>query len=208
SNLFRPNAAPHYDLWETGSRVSLGVRATARAAGGQSASLLFGRRYRSDDASIFTPDTNLDGNASDWVAAATVDLGPHLGADIRTRLEDESLELNRVDASVRGSLGRFSARARYYSIDDSFYPDAPSRELYTNVGVQLVRGWELQYGVRRDLDSDINLSQDLRAIYRDDCTFLELSYSRSETFDRTLGPNEGFQIRVGLTSLGVFGGGD
>ncbi|MGE0830462.1 MAG: LPS-assembly protein LptD, partial [Hyphomonadaceae bacterium] len=82
SNLFRPNAAPNYDLWETGSRVSLGVRATARAAGGQSASLLFGRRYRSDDDSIFTPDTNLDGNASDWVAAATVDLGPHLGADI------------------------------------------------------------------------------------------------------------------------------
>ncbi len=66
----------------------------------------------------------------------------------------------------------------------------------------------MQYELRRDLDSDINISQDVRAIYRDDCTFLELSYSRSETFDRTLGPNEGFQIRVGLTSLGVFGGGD
>ena len=208
SNLFRPNAAPNYDLWETGTRVSFGVRATARTAGGQSASFLFGRRWRAEDDAIFTPDTNLDGNATDWVGAANVDLGPHFGTQLRVRLDDETLDVNRVDVSVRGAVGRFSAQARYYSIDDSFYPDAPSRELAANVGVQLARGWEMQYELRRDLDSDINISQDVRAIYRDDCTFLELSYSRSETFDRTLGPNEGFQIRVGLTSLGVFGGGD
>ncbi|MGE0046694.1 MAG: LPS-assembly protein LptD, partial [Hyphomonadaceae bacterium] len=208
SNLFRPNATPNFDLWETGERLSLGVRATARMAGGQSASLLFGRRWRSEDADEFGPETNLDGNATDYVGAATVDLGPQFGAQVRVRLEDDSFEVNRLDAGVRGALGRFSAQARYYSIDDSFYPDAPNAELSANVGYQLTRGWEVQYGVRRDLDSDINLSQDWRAIYRDDCSFLELSYSRSETFDRTLGPNEGFQIRIGLTSLGVFGGGD
>lgn len=208
SNLFRPNAAPNYDIWETGSRLSLGVRTTVRTQGGESATFLFGRRWREDDDPIFTPDTNLDGTASDYVAAATIDLGPHFGAQIRTRLEDESLEVNRIDALLRGSLGRFSAQARYFSLDDSFFPGAPSQEIYANVGVQLIRGWEMQFGLRRDLDSDINLSQDLRAIYRDDCTFLELSYTRSETRDRGLGPNEGFQIRVGLTSLGVFGGGD
>lgn len=208
SNLFRQNAAPNYDLWETGQRMSLGVRATARTAGGQSASLLFGRRWRSEVEPLFAPETNLDGRSSDYVAAANIDLGPSFGADIRARLEEDSLEVNRIDAGLRGSLGRFSAQARYFSYDESFYPGAPSRELYGNVGVQLVRGWEMQYGLRRDLDNDITLSQDLRAIYRDDCTFLELRYSRSETIDRGLGPSEGFQIRVGLTSLGVFGGGE
>jgi len=208
SNIFRPNAAPNYDLWETGQRMSLGVRATARMAGGQSASLLLGRRWRSENEPLFPSETNLDGRSSDYVAAANIDLGPGFGADIRARFEEDSLEVNRLDAGVRGSLGRFSAQARYYSYDESFFPGAPSREVYANVGVQLVRGWEMQYGLRRDLDNNITLSQDLRAIYRDDCTFLELSYSRSETRDRGLGPNEGFQIRVGLTSLGVFGGGD
>jgi LPS-assembly protein len=48
----------------------------------------------------------------------------------------------------------------------------------------------------------------LALIYQDDCSFLELAYSRSETFDRRLGPSEGFRIRVGLTTLGVIGGGD
>ncbi len=46
SDLFRPNGAPNYDLWEPGGRVSAGVRMTARAHTGESASLLFGRRWR------------------------------------------------------------------------------------------------------------------------------------------------------------------
>src|SRR5262249_42069194 len=44
SNLFRPNSVPNYDLWEPGGRVSAGIRATARAATGQSASFMFGRQ--------------------------------------------------------------------------------------------------------------------------------------------------------------------
>jgi LPS-assembly protein len=48
TNLFRPNAAPNYDLWEPGPRVSVGVRATARAHSGESASIIVGRRWRED----------------------------------------------------------------------------------------------------------------------------------------------------------------
>jgi hypothetical protein len=64
----------------------------------------------------------------------------------------------------------------------------------------------MQLGLTRDLDSDINLRQDIRAIYEDDCTFLEIAYTRSETRRGTIGPDEGLQIRIGLRSLGVFGG--
>ena len=66
SNLFRPNAAPNYDLWEPGGRVSAGVRATARARAGQSATLLVGRRWRDQVDPAFAPRTNMDDNASDW----------------------------------------------------------------------------------------------------------------------------------------------
>ena len=85
-------------------------------------------------------------------------------------------------------------------------PDDPNRELTALAGMDLARGWRLQAGLTRDLDSDINLLQDIRAIYEDDCTFLEISYTRSETQRGTIGPDEGLQIRVGLRSLGVFGG--
>jgi LPS-assembly protein len=208
SNLFRPNAAPNYDLWEPGPRASAGVRTTFRAPTGESAVLMLGRRWRDQAASGFNEQSNLSEGASDWVAAGQVDLGRRFGAQARLRLNDDSFEVQRVDLGVRGSVGRINANLRYFQVDESLQADPtdPNRELNANVGVELARGWRAQLGVTRDLDSDINLRQDIRAIYEDDCTFLEIAYTRSETTRGTIGPNEGLQIRIGLRSLGVFGG--
>ncbi len=208
SNLFRPNAAPNYDLWEPGARVSAGVRATARAHSGESASLIFGRRWREEQAPGFTPATNLDGENTDWVAAGSIDLGANFGAEGRLRLEDETLEVQRIDLAVRAAAGRYSTYVRYYSVDEAIQanPTDPNEEISAHIGVDLARGWRVQAGLTRDLDSDINLLQDIRAIYEDDCTFLEISYTRRETSLGSIGPDEGLQIRIGLRSLGVFGG--
>jgi len=208
SNLFRPNAAPNYDLWEPGGRVSAGVRATARAHSGESASLIFGRRWRDEQAPGFTAQNNLDGENTDWVAAGQVDLGRNFGAEARVRLEDETLEVQRIDMGVRGAISRFSGYVRYYNVDEAlqFDPNDPNEELAASLGVELARGWRMQASLTRDLDSDINLRQDISAIYEDDCTFLEISYTRRETQLGQLGPDEGLQIRIGLRSLGVFGG--
>jgi LPS-assembly protein len=209
SNLFRPNAAPNYDLWEPGPRVSTGIRATARARTGESASLLLGRRWREEEDVNFNERNNLDGEDTDWVAAGQIDLGRNFGAEARVRLEDESLEVQRLDLGVRAAAGRFSGAMRYYTVEESLQADPvndPSEELTALVGVDLARGWRMQVGLTRDLDSDINLRQDIRAIYEDDCTFLEISYTRTETQRGTIGPDEGLQIRIGLRSLGVFGG--
>jgi len=207
SNLFRPNAAPNYDLWEPGARVSAGLRAIARARTGESASLLFGRRWREEQAAGFTPANNLAGETSDWVGAAQVDFGSRLGAEARFRLADDTLDLQRLDLGVRASAGRFTVSARYFNIDESIStPGDPNEELSAAVGVDLARGWRAQFAVVRDLDSDINLRQEIRAIYEDDCTFLEIAYTRNETERGTIGPDEGLQIRIGLRSLGVFGG--
>lgn len=208
SNLFRPNAAPNYDLWESGSRLSAGVRASARTHTGERASLLFGRRWRTEADPQFVPRTNLNDTSSDWVAAGQVNIGRAFATEARVRLDDESLEIRRLDLNVRGAIGRFTGAARYYTYDESFSPDAdtPSEEISGAIGVDIARGWRAQVGLTRDLDSDINLRQDFRAIYEDDCTFLEISYTRSERRTGTLGPDEGIQIRIGLRSLGVFGG--
>jgi len=206
SNLFRPNGAPNYDLWEPGGRLSVGVRATARARTGETASLIFGRRWRDTAEPQFGPQTNLDGTSSDWVAAAEANFGRTFAAEGRIRLDDETLEVRRVDLGARGAVGRFSGAVRYFSIEDTFNPNDPNEEIYAQVGIDLARGWRTQIGVTRDLDSDINLRQDIRAIYEDDCTFLEISYTRRERQTGALGPDEGIQIRIGLRSLGVFGG--
>jgi LPS-assembly protein len=207
SNLFRPNAAPNYDLWEPGARVSTGLRATARAHSGESASIMFGRRWRDETAPGFNAQNNLDGT-SDWVVAAQADLGRNFGTEARFRLADDTLSVQRIDLGVRAAVGRISANARYFSVEDAVQtdPTAPNSEISAQIGVELARGWRTQMGLTRDLDSDINLRQEIRAIYEDDCTFLEISYTRSEIQRGTIGPDEGLQIRIGLRSLGVFGG--
>jgi LPS-assembly protein len=208
SNLFRPNAAPNYDLWEPGGRVSAGIRATARARTGESASLIFGRRWREEQAVGFTSENNLAGESSDWVAGIQADLGSGFGTEARFRLDEENLDVERMDLGVRASAGRFNGSIRYFSVDEDLLadPTAPNEEISASLGADLARGWRMQFGLTRDLDSDINLRQDIRAIYEDDCTFLEIAYTRSETRRGTIGPDEGLQIRIGLRSLGVFGG--
>lgn len=208
SNLFRPNAAPNYDLWESGARGSLGVRATARSRDDRSASVMLGRRWREDSEPRFNRLTNLDDETSDWVGAVDADLGQNLQANVRLRVADKDLSLVRMDASVRASLWRLSTQARYFQVDEALRPGDPNQEIRGGVGFKITDRWSFSYSLQRDLDSDINLSQNIHLMYRDDCTFLDFGYVRSETTDRVLGPNEGFQIRVGLTSLGVFGGGD
>jgi LPS-assembly protein len=205
SNLFRPNGAPNYDLWEPGPRLSVGVRASAVTDTG-SATAVFGRRFRAEEATDFAEITNLRDQESDWVAGLSADLGPQLGGSLRLRLDDESLDVTRLDASVRTELGRVSAVARYFSVEDSLAPGAPSEEIAGTVGLGITKNWRVSYGLRRDLDSALNLSQNARLSFQDDCTFVEFVYSRTETTDRSLGPSEGFQIRVGLSTLGVFGG--
>jgi LPS-assembly protein len=205
SDLFRPNGAPNYDLWEPGPRASIGVRATAVTDQG-SASAVLGRRFRTEEVPEFAEVTNLRDQDSDWVASLSADLGPKLGGGLRLRLSDEDLNITRLDASIRSQLGPISAAARYFSVEDSLAPGDPTEEIAGTIGVGFAKNWRISYGLRRDLDSAINLSQSTRLSFRDDCTFLEFVYSRTETEDRSLGPSEGFQIRVGLSTLGVFGG--
>lgn len=208
SNLFRPNGAPNFDLWESGARASLGVRATARTHDNRTASLLVGRRWREEADPDFSRITNLSGTSSDWVTEADFDLGPHLSGNVRGRFSEADLSLVRLDAAVRASIWRISTDARYFEVNKSLRPTDPAREIRGGVSFRITDRWSTSYNLQRDLDSDITLSQNLHVVYRDDCTFLDLAYVRSETFDRVLGPNEGFQIRIGLNSLGVFGGGD
>ena len=170
------------------------------------ATLTVGRRWRDTTVPEFAPITNLQDKSSDWIAALSADMGPALGGSVRLRLDDESLEVNRLDASVHTQIGRVSAVARYFNLNSSLSGGDPSEEVAGALGVKLTDKWNLSYGLRRDLDSDINLSQNTRLTFRDDCTFLEFVYSRTETSDRSLGPSEGFQIRFGLSTLGVFGG--
>jgi LPS-assembly protein len=211
SNLFRPNAAPNFDVWESGPRAALGVQATARSKVGKSASVFVGRRWRDseaieDDRPYLSEASNLNDEGSDYVGALTADLGRNFGASVRLRLDDENLDLQRTDAALRASVWRLSGNARYFRVsEDLRASDQPREELRGSLTAKLTDRWQVGYAARHDLDSDTALLQSARLVYQDDCTLFEISYVRTETEFGSLGPSEGIQFRIGLATLGAVG---
>jgi LPS-assembly protein len=203
SNIFEPTATPNYDRWEGGTRASVGLRATA-SIGSSGASLIVGRRWREKADPTFATTTNLDGTRSDYIAAASADFR-HFGGTIRARLDDESLDIVRLDAAARAAVGPIAADARYFQVERTLRGGDPKEQVQANISYALTKRWRASFGGLRDLNSNKNLSQIASLSYQDNCTFFEFGYRRSETRDRRLGPNDGFELRIGLTTLGMVG---
>lgn len=205
TNIFDPTATQNYDLWEGGARASVGLRATATVAQSGTASLVVGRRWRDKADPAFSATTNLNGRASDYVVAASADFR-RFGGTIRARFDDETLSVVRLDAAVRAAVGAISTDARYFRVDQGLRGTDPNEQIQANISYALTKKWRASFGTLRDLNSNTNLSQTAALTYQDNCTFFEVGYRRQDTQDRRLGPNEGFEVRIGLSTLGMVGG--
>jgi LPS-assembly protein len=113
TNLFALNRFSGYDLAEGGARANIGARATLDLTGGRSASLMFGRTFRSQPDLVFLPQSGLQGTDSDWVTALSVT--PIKGFTVfnRARLDGESWRPRREEAGANFAFGRLSASVRY-----------------------------------------------------------------------------------------------
>lgn len=209
SVLFDANGASGYDFYEGDGKLSAGLTARAVWKDGPELSATFGRRWRSRADTSFNALSNLDGTASDWVAAATADFGNPLKIETRMRLDDDSLELNRIDARISTSTKRFRATSEYYMINERISPTGrPDEGIFMRGELRVTERYSLIYGQLRDIASNLNAKKEIGIAYEDDCSRLELVFSRQELTDRTLGPSENIQVRFSLKSLGQFGSSD
>jgi LPS-assembly protein len=204
--LFDANSVAGYDLFEGDGKISAGLTARAVWKEGPELSATFGRRWRSRSDDTFDTVSNIDGTTSDWVAAATADFGSPLRIDTRVRLDDEGLELNRIDARVTTSTSRFRASGQYYKVSDRLNSSGTEDEgIFLNGEFRVTKNYSLLFGQLRDIADNRNARKQIGIAYEDDCSRLELVYSRSELRDRTQGPSENIQIRFSLKTLGQFG---
>ncbi len=99
SNLFRPNAAPNYDLWEPGGRVSARRARHGAGAHGQRLTSCWAR-WRDEQADGFTEENNLGGEAPTGSPPAR-----SIWARFRHRSagspRKRNLEVERIDLGVR-----------------------------------------------------------------------------------------------------------
>ena len=204
--LFDANTVAGYDLYEGDGKISAGLTARAVWKDGPELSATVGRRWRSKPDPNFGKVTNLDGTMSDWVASATADFGKALRIDTRVRLDEDGLELNRVDTKVSTRTKRWRAAGQYYKISERLNPNGEVDEgIFLSGEFRVTERYSLVFGQLRDISNNLNARKDFGIAYEDECSRLELVYSRSELQDRTLGPSENIQIRFSLKTLGQFG---
>ena len=211
TSLFEPNGLGAFDLYEGDGKLSAGITARAIWKNGTQISTMVGRRWRSSSDDAFNVESNLDGTTSDWIATISADLGDIVSANTRLRLDDESFQLNAIDATVSAQYAGVRAVAQYYKQDpriSSFSTsemDTAEEGIFIRGEAQLTDNYSLIFGQLRDIGENLNAKQEYGLAYQDACSRLELIYARSEQFDRTLGPEESIQVRFTLRSIGEFG---
>ncbi|WP_272991040.1 LPS-assembly protein LptD [Hyphomonas adhaerens] len=206
SALFDANGVAGYDLYEGDGKLSAGLTARAVWKDGPELSATFGRRWRSRSDAAFNTISNLDGTTSDWVAAATADFGRALRIDTRVRLDDDGMQLNRIDTRLTTQAKRWRATGQYYKISERLNPGGREDEgIYLSGEFRVTDRYSILFGQLRDISDNLNVQRDIGIAYEDECSRLELVYSRTELQDRTQGPSENIQIRFSLKTLGQFG---
>ncbi len=209
SLIWNPNKTTGFDLWQKGFRADVGASISADWGDYSRANLFVGQSFHGDeDLNVFGTTSGLGGNDSDIVGQLETNFGKRFSTSTRIRYNTANDAFRRLDTSFRYSGNRIRATTRYYRLDSqtalSLPTDIPSEEVSGSLSVKLIDNWSTKYSLFRDLDKKITRRQNLSLIYDDDCTRIELVYSKEENDLGLVKKSDGFGIRISLLSLGDF----
>jgi LPS-assembly protein len=210
TSLFRPAGAAGMDLWEPGSRVSLGVRAgidvlptSAANPVPLRASAFLGRRIRTDDASAFSRASNLDRKESDWVGDFELRHGTYGSLNGRLRVDPETGKLVHTEAMARLKLWRTESTLRYHEFDSKTAgAGRANKEIQGLVYLTLNKRFKLFGALYRDFNSDTNLRSAYGLVYGDECTDFRIFYEEIGTKNRFIEPSQSIRFQIAFRTLG------
>ncbi|MEP3654080.1 MAG: LPS assembly protein LptD [Litorimonas sp.] len=220
--LWQSNKSSGFDFWQEGTRLDVGGSVSADWGTRSSVNLFIGQSFSSggDGLAIdglssedggFLLGSGLEGNQSDIVGEATVNLGRLFSTQTKLRYNEDSKELTRIDSTARLRTKWVEANARYFRLSNASGDlvdtlDAPQEEITGSARLHLTKNWSTTYALTRDLDSNTTRRQAFGLRYRDDCTLIELLYTKNRFNNDAILDNSGIGIRVSLLTLGDFGG--
>lgn len=199
TNLFDADKFVGYDLYDSGQRLNLGGRATVDWGGGRVARILVGRTLRARPTNIFSPNTGLNGRASDWVIAA--DGVPVGGLALFGRaLVDDSFRTDRAEGGVNFAYGFARGYLRY--VTDNTQLDGKTSDIDGAGEVFVTRHWGVSLVGVRDVRLNAWRRQELGVIYRDECLRVEVVYQHKDTIEGLLARSDSVFVRLTLATLG------
>lgn len=206
TNLFSANRFTGWDRVEGGPRVNYGVKWGAYGPSFGRLEALFGQTYHASSQGLFTEDSGLQDNFSDFVGRVLVRPNANLSVLYRFRLDKETLELRRNELSavagppiLRGSISYTGVAGRTL-----WEGGAEQREdLALGISSEISRYWRASARMHHDLSSGGGLRYVGAMVeYEDECFIFTLDGAREYTYDRDYEGGYAVALRFTLKTLG------
>ncbi len=214
SNLFSVDKFSGYDRVEGGGRANVGVQATTQFDRGGAVKVLFGQSYQLFGLNSFAvqdmTNTGLDSGLatpkSDYVGSVNYSPNRTYTFSVRTRLDQQTLNVQRFEAEGRASFDRWSVSMMYgnYAQQPELGYLTRREGLLGSASVKLAANWVMSGAARWDLEANKLNQYIIGAGYVDDCFVLAANYVTSYTYAAGTTPpvlSHAFMLQIGLRTL-------
>ena len=214
SNLFSVDKFSGYDRVEGGGRANVGVQATTQFDRGGAVKVLFGQSYQLFGLNSFAVadvtntgvDSGLATPKSDYVGSVNYSPNRTYTFSVRTRLDQETMNVNRFEAEGRASFDRWSVSLLYgnYAAQPELGYLARREGLLGSASVKLAANWVATGSARWDLVANQINQYIVGAGYVDDCFVLAANYVTSYNYSTPTTPpvlGHAFMLQIGLRTL-------
>src|SRR5882724_7923087 len=214
SNLFAVDKFSGYDRVEGGGRANVGVQATTQFDRGGAINVLFGQSYQLFGLNSFAVhdvtntglDSGLQKPRSDYVASVNYSPNRTYTFSVRSRLDQQTLNVQRFEAEGRASFDRWSVSMLYgnYAQQPELGYLTRREGLLGSASVKLAANWVMSGAARWDLEANKLNQYIIGAGYVDDCFVLAANYVTCYTYAAGTTPpvlSHAFMLQIGLRTI-------
>lgn len=201
SNLFNSQHAPGYDLVESGTRISYGIRGQWDYDGGGNVLFLLGQNYHTDDNNLFPYSSDLSQELSDYVGRIAWNYSDAVQLAYRFRMDRETTELNRNEIESRFRWRPLMLSLNYLRLQSDPYLE-DSEELRAVTALDLNEQWTWITNTRRDLTDDGGMILAGTGLqFHNECITVNTSIYRHYITDREIEPSTSVKLEVFFKNL-------
>ena len=214
SNLFSVDKFSGYDRVEGGGRANVGVQATTQFDRGGSVNVLFGQSYQLFGLNSFAVadmtntglDSGLQNTRSDYVARVNYSPNRTYTFSVRSRMDEDTLNINRFEAEGRAAFDRWSVSLMYgnYAAQPQLGYLTRREGLLGSASIKVASNWVVSGSARWDLEANKVNQYIVGAGYVDDCFVLAANYVTSYTYSAGTTPpilSHAFMLQIGLRTI-------
>jgi len=205
TNLFTMRRFTGIDRVETGARVNYGLHYAAFNRSIGTVSAIFGQVYRFHADSVFSRQSGLSGNFSDYVGHVDLTPNPYVTLQYRFRFDKDSFVARRSELSAAVGPELLRVSSSYIFVKSNGTPSVPNstEELFVALSSRFARNWSIVASHRQNLGINGGaIRTDIGVTYEDECVVIGLDLANDNTQDRDFKNGMAVVLRISMKTIG------